>query len=166
MDIIYTSWAYGLHNCSALFKEWTGRDIAVVYPEINVLGVVAKDKENDRIVGAAQLTIIDDAIWGRRWGLVENVYVAEDCRRQGVGRGLMKEVEDKAYSFGCAYIKLTSGHDKKEAHALYRSIGYTEGLSFKKQVRGVVEGRPLFQKRIKDLMERLSPKGQMHALQK
>ena len=45
---------------------------------------------------------------------------------------LMKFVEEQACIFGCEFIKLTSRKD--EGKALYRSLGYMEGSSFRKDL--------------------------------
>lgn len=126
-----------------VYEEWTGQYPKIEHPLINEYMVIARiDSEKgeetgdwsdyDYIVGAAEYFIFDDPVWHRRWALVENVYVAKDYRRQGVGTKLMKFIEDQAYLFGCDFIKLTS---RKEAgKALYRSLGYDEGSSFYKRV--------------------------------
>jgi spore coat polysaccharide biosynthesis protein SpsF len=126
-----------------IYEEWTGRMPEIKTPLVNSFLVIAKVDDEDgkktgdwseynKIVGAAQYIIIDDPVWRRRWALVENVYVAQNYRRQGVGTKLMKFVEDQAYLFGCDFIKLTS---RKEAgKALYRSLDYEEGSSFYKKI--------------------------------
>jgi len=93
--------------------------------------VVAKD--NEKIIGAAQLIVIDDPFWNRRWGLIENVFVKKEYRRQGIGKGLMKQLENQAIALGCKFVKLTTR--KKEGIELYRSIGYEEGSSFRKELQ-------------------------------
>ena len=120
-----------------LYQEWTGREqtgLQEFYTDIpcpsNIFLIVAYDE--GKIVGSAQLILIDDWVWGMRWGLVENVYVKGDKRRQGIGRGLMKTVEDQAQTLGCKFLKLTSR--KGEGVALYRALGYTEGFSFRKEL--------------------------------
>ena len=46
----------------------------------------------------------------------------------------MKFTEQEARLFGCQFIKLTSGFDKKEARMMYRDLGYKEGSSFRKNL--------------------------------
>ena len=112
-----------------LLKEWTG-----VEPDDEILWnsffVVAID--DSKTVGVVQLIIIDDPFWNRRYGLVENVYVKKGYRGCGIGKQLMHHLENQAKGFGCKFIKLTSGLDKKGGRGLYKSLGYTEGSSFRK----------------------------------
>ncbi|MDR1735417.1 MAG: GNAT family N-acetyltransferase [Oscillospiraceae bacterium] len=57
-------------------------------------------------------------------GFVENVVVAADCRRQGVGRGLISAAVDFAKERGCYKVVLQSGVKRKEAHRFYESLGF------------------------------------------
>ena len=115
-----------------LYREWVGHTPEFKGIQTNSYWVGAKDTETNKWIGAAQLIVVDDPIYDRRWGLVENVYVAKDYRRRGVGTQLMREVEAMAFTFGCEFIKLTSR--KEEGKALYRSLGYGEGSSFRKEL--------------------------------
>lgn len=114
-----------------LLKEWTGKE-----PDdrilLNSLFVVAQ--EDGDLIGCTQLIIIDDPFWNRCWGLVENVYVKKGHRGKGIAKELMETVEAQAFMMGCKFIKLTSALDKVAGHALYKTLGYVEGLSFKKKL--------------------------------
>ena len=113
-----------------LYKEW--------YPQANPARQLTQDSflvaiyDEQEIIGAAILIIIRDLIFQNIWGLVENVYVKKEYRKNGIGKKLMKEVETQGRFWGCSFLKLTSS--KPEGQALYRSLGYKEGLSFKKEL--------------------------------
>jgi GNAT superfamily N-acetyltransferase len=47
------------------------------------------------------------------------------CRRRGVGRALMRRAEEWAAQKGCATVTLRSNVIREEAHAFYRSLGYS-----------------------------------------
>ena len=113
-----------------LYKEWTGKDLNHDHILWNSFSIVAKD--NGNIVGAAQLIVIDDPFWDRRWGLVENVFVKKEYRRKGIGSELMKQLENQALAMGCSFVKLTTR--KEEGRELYRSLGYEEGSSFRREL--------------------------------
>ena len=125
--IYYTS-CNDIQDLNNLYKEWVGKDLSHSHILWNSFFVVAKD--NDKIIGAAQLIVIDDPFWDKRWGLIENVFVKKEYRRQGIGMVLMKQSENQAIAIGCSFVKLTTR--KKEGKELYRSIGYEEGSSFRK----------------------------------
>jgi GNAT superfamily N-acetyltransferase len=115
---------------SELYKEWVGHAIPDVWAKNGSDFIVAKYKNN--IIGGLELNFISDFVWGRKWGLIENVYVKKDYRRNGIGTGLMRYAEVFAKGLGCEFIKLTSR--KKEGQALYQSLGYETGMSFYKKL--------------------------------
>lgn len=50
--------------------------------------------------------------------------VSSDYRRQGIGKALLKHVEDWAKGLGISAVRLNSGGSRKAAHAFYRAVGY------------------------------------------
>ena len=52
--------------------------------------------------------------------------VSSDCRRQGAGKALMKQVETWAKEKGIKEIRLNSGGTRKEAHEFYHAIGFDD----------------------------------------
>lgn len=115
-----------------LYKEWTGKSPNYDRMLTNTFYSIVRNREDGSIVGVAHLIIMDDPVWDRRWGLIENVYVAKAHQRQGIGDMLMEILELQAALFGCKFIKLTSS--KEEGKALYRSRNYKEGSSFRKDL--------------------------------
>ena len=117
-----------LNQVSELYKEWTG-----IYPkQLPPNLIIAFEEKTNKVIGCMILSTHYDPIWDRRWGLVENVFVSEDYRRQGVARQLMRHLENQAKLFGCKFLKLTT--NKEEGTGLYRALGYDEGLSFGKDL--------------------------------
>jgi len=133
--MVYCTTGSDLNKIGELYKEWTGKSFKLKSPLVNSFFGVAKMEGGNEIVGVAQLIVIDDPFWRRRWGLVENVYVKEGYRKQGIAKALMKFIETQALGVGCDFIKLTSGYDKVVGHKLWRSLEYTEGLAFKRQFK-------------------------------
>lgn len=115
-----------------LYKEWTGKEQNMNMITWNDRLVLAMDDK--KVIGAAQIIIIPDRVWNRKWCLIENVFVTESYRGRGIGKGLMDFVEK--YCLLCGefdFIKLTSS--KPVGQELYRSMGYEEGSSFKKRAQ-------------------------------
>jgi GNAT superfamily N-acetyltransferase len=55
------------------------------------------------------------------------------ARRRGVGKLLMEHAERMGSAAGCEFVELTSAMGRADAHAFYRSIGYTpNSLRFRK----------------------------------
>ena len=53
---------------------------------------------------------------------IPDLFVADVARRQGVARSLLEEAERRAVARGCWHLTLESGHQRAEAHQLYRSF--------------------------------------------
>lgn len=133
MEIYYTA-CIDNKEMGSLYQEWTGRAYSDEYMLWNSSFCVARDKDaGSKVVGCIQLIVISDPFFQRTWGLIENVFVTEKYRRRGIGKGLMKFMETRAQMFGCEFIKLTTR--KPSGVEMYRSLGYEEATSFRKQLR-------------------------------
>jgi GNAT superfamily N-acetyltransferase len=78
-----------------------------------------------RVVGTADLLIAPNITHrGTPWGIVENVVVASDLRRRGVGRALFTEITRIARANRCHKLMLLSGKHRVEAHNFYTALGY------------------------------------------
>lgn len=67
---------------------------------------------------------------------VMGIAVSSDCRRRGIGGKLLTAAEDWARADGATAVRLSSGESRTEAHAFYRSLGYSgtkKQLNLKKQ---------------------------------
>ncbi len=127
--IIYTSYGSGKvygEDIEKLYRLWTGRSMGDFTTHNEYLVVARTD--TGEIVGAAMVIVMPDVVRSRRWGLVENVFVHPSYRKQRIGAELMRVIEIQAFGLGCKFIKLTSR--KPEGQALYRSLGYREGIAF------------------------------------
>ncbi len=66
---------------------------------------------------------------------IPDLIVAPSARRRGAARALLEEAERRARERGCWALTLESGHQRKEAHLLYRDFGMRE--------EGFYFGKPL-----------------------
>lgn len=68
--------------------------------------------------------------------LLENLVVANACRRRGVGAALLAEMERIAKERNCYSIFFVSSAKRADAHAFYASMGYAEDkvLGFRKKI--------------------------------
>lgn len=85
--------------------------------------------QHGRIVASARLIPVN-----YKAVLVEDVFVEPEYRHHGIGKELMRKVEDKARESGFKYIKLFS--QKPAGQALYSSLGYVEGKAYFKDLGG------------------------------
>ncbi|NND89290.1 MAG: GNAT family acetyltransferase [Granulosicoccus sp.] len=59
-------------------------------------------------------------------GWVNYLAVAPSCRRTGLGRRLMEDVESRLLSLGCPKINLQVRHGNDEVIRFYQSIGFSD----------------------------------------
>ena len=77
-----------------------------------------------RGVGFVQLYPTFTSIGARRAWILNDLFVAPEARRQGVGRQLMDAARRMAEEMGAAWLELATAKDNARAQALYRSCGY------------------------------------------
>jgi N-acetylglutamate synthase-like GNAT family acetyltransferase len=77
------------------------------------------------VVGTVALYIIPNLSHGATpYALVENLVVNHKYRRKGIGKKLMEYTIVRAKQEGCHRIELCSSKGRREAHRLYRSVGF------------------------------------------
>lgn len=64
--------------------------------------------------------------------VIENLITHPDYRGQGVGRGLLAQLEAWGKERGAYYSILCSSNHRTEAHEFYPAVGYEEVKGFKK----------------------------------
>lgn len=77
------------------------------------------------VVGTVDCAVLPNLTRGARpFMLVENVVVAVEYRRAGVGSALMEAVVRLARQAGCYKVQLLSRAERDAAHAFYESRGF------------------------------------------
>ncbi len=84
--------------------------------------VVVAGMDGDRVVGMAMMALYM-VISGHK-GMIEDVVVDQGYRGLGLGRGLMERLLKEAKSRGLGQVLLFSGHHRKPAISLYKSLGF------------------------------------------
>ena len=69
----------------------------------------------------------DGRVQGNELARITALVVAPEWERQGVGRRLLREVEQRARQSRIARIEVTSNARRNAAHAFYRGCGYADG---------------------------------------
>jgi GNAT superfamily N-acetyltransferase len=72
---------------------------------------------------------------------IEDVFVRERTRGQGLGRALIERAIEHARDRGCKRIELDVDEDNAPARALYRELGFADDA--KANVRSLLLGRPI-----------------------
>lgn len=88
-------------------------------------------ESDDRIVGTCALLIMDSVSNGIPSAIVDNLVIAREWRRKGVGKLIIRFVMDLCRSRNCYEIILSSGLEDESAHAFYESLGFRKnGYAF------------------------------------
>jgi GNAT superfamily N-acetyltransferase len=82
-------------------------------------------RTNSRLIGVGALKPVDSAV-----GEIKRMYVRPEARRQGVGRAILERLLADARTIGYQVARLETATFMREAHALYRSMGFQDRALF------------------------------------
>ncbi len=88
--------------------------------------------ETTRLIGFSQLYPIFSSVSVQRVYLLNDLFVAPDFRRHGVGRLLLNASRDFAKESGALRLELATAKDNMTAQRLYESVGYVPDTTFKR----------------------------------
>ena len=108
-------------------------------PRARVL--VAEDQDG-AVVGAASFWVKPDLAHGDTVIEVPMLVVAEDHRREGVGKLLMEEIRSLAAGHGAGVIELVATGGNRPAREFYRSLGFVETDHVALEFMGDLEDPP------------------------
>lgn len=92
--------------------------------------VIFLAKDGDKCVGFAQLYPTFSSIGMKRAWILNDLYVAESARQQGVGERLLDASEVFAKTTGAGSIALSTAPDNEKAQRLYERKGYERDEQF------------------------------------
>jgi len=100
--------------------------------ELNIKGIKLFVEREGKEVGRAFLYLLKNDLHDHPYGIVEDVYVEESLRGQGVGTELVNELIEEAKRLNCYKLIATSRHERPKVHALYEKLGFkNHGLEFR-----------------------------------
>jgi ribosomal protein S18 acetylase RimI-like enzyme len=88
--------------------------------------VVVAENEGGDVVGAANLWIKPDLAHGDAVVEVPMLVVSGNARRQGIGKLLVKEIQNVAAAEDANIIELVATRENDAARAFYKSLGFVE----------------------------------------
>ena len=113
------------------FRDWYGKDVPRTEDIRRVVAELIDDSNTEFLLageppaGLCQLryrpsvwTVTDDC-----W--LEDLFVEESARGEGLGRALLEEAISRAKARGCRRIELDVNEDNERALALYLAAGFT-----------------------------------------
>lgn len=83
-------------------------------------------EDQGKIVGRAYLYLIHNDLYNQPYGLLEDVFVAEAYRSQGIGNQLLKAVIAEAKDRGCPKLVGTSRYSRPQVHKWYEKLGFKD----------------------------------------
>ena len=90
---------------------------------------VARDGKE---VARARLYVMCNDLHDEPFGLLEDVYVDESLRGEGLGTSLVEEVIAAAREFNCYKLIATSRRSRPKVHELYERLGFeNHGIEFR-----------------------------------
>ncbi|MFS0562092.1 GNAT family N-acetyltransferase [Terribacillus sp. 179-K 1B1 HS] len=92
--------------------------------------VIFLAKDGDDCVGFTQLYPTFSSIGMKRAWILNDLYVAESARKQGVGERLLAAAEAFAKETGAGSIALSTAPDNEKAQRLYERKGYERDKQF------------------------------------
>ena len=96
--------------------------------------------DNEKPIGFTQLYPTYSSVRAIRNWILNDLYVDEDYRKQGIGKILIDAAMDFGISTGAKYVQLETAVDNYGAQHLYESIGFakqllgTEFITYRKTV--------------------------------
>jgi N-acetylglutamate synthase-like GNAT family acetyltransferase len=85
-------------------------------------------EENSHVAGVAFLSVKtehrDSPSKNTICAFLDTIVVAANCKRNGVGRDLIKKVEKKARQMSCSALKINVAIENNNALAFYKCLGY------------------------------------------
>jgi GNAT superfamily N-acetyltransferase len=92
-------------------------------------------KKQGKQVARGFLFLIKNQQHKRPYGLMEDVFVSESLRGQGIGSRLIAEIVKEAKNRKCYKLIATSRASKPKVHKLYRRLGFKKhGLEFRMEL--------------------------------
>ena len=81
-------------------------------------------EDEGEVIGFANLITIF-SVWSEGYALmIDDLYIRDDKRGRGIGRQVMKEIEDYAHKSGYRRLQFLSEESNPQAGAFYRKLGY------------------------------------------
>lgn len=92
--------------------------------------------ENGKEVGRATLFLMTNDLHVEPFGLLEDVFVEEEFRGQGIGTRLVKQIIEEAKARHCYKLLATSRYARPKVHELYLKLGFEDhGKEFRMEFK-------------------------------
>lgn len=100
----------------------------------SVIYLAFSDDDDTRLMGFCQLYPSFSSLSLKRVWILNDIYVAEDARRQLVADRLLQTAKKMARETNAVRMRVSSSVDNEVAHKVYESIGFREDTEFKNYI--------------------------------
>ncbi|GLZ84226.1 GNAT family N-acetyltransferase [Pseudomonas sp. BN414] len=100
----------------------------------SVIYLAFPDDDDTRLMGFCQLYPSFSSLSLKRVWILNDIYVAEDARRQLVADRLLQTAKKMARETNAVRMRVSSSVDNEVAHKVYESIGFREDTEFKNYI--------------------------------
>jgi GNAT superfamily N-acetyltransferase len=131
--IAHTTDAEALAGLLVEFRDWIGRTEPDRAGALASVTRLLADPDAEFLIAGAPAEAVCQlryrhSVWtGTDDCVIEDVFVRERARGEGLGRVLVAAAIERARERGCARIQLDTGEGNAPALALYRSFGFESG---------------------------------------
>lgn len=94
--------------------------------QIKAGGIKFFIQKDGREVARAYLYILKNDLHAQPFGFLEDVYVDESERGQGLGKQIVKTVMEAARREGCYKLVATSRYEREKVHKMYENLGFKD----------------------------------------
>lgn len=92
--------------------------------------VIFTAKDGDVYLGFTQLYPMFSSVSMKRTWVLNDLYVAPEARKRGVGERLMEKAKEFALESGAKSLSLSTAADNRSAQRLYEKLGYRRDTEF------------------------------------
>jgi len=93
---------------------------------VNSKGIKFYVEKDNEEVARAYLYLMNNDLHDKPFSFMEDVFVDESLRGQGIGSKLVTKLIEEAKNQGCYKLICTSRNSKPRVHSLYEKIGFKD----------------------------------------
>jgi GNAT superfamily N-acetyltransferase len=109
-----------------VLKDGRDKDVFESILSSGMLHLFLLEDDSENIVASCYLNIIPNITRAASpYAIIENVITEQTQREKGLGKRLMAEVLEFAWSHGCYKAMLQTGSSRAGTHAFYRACGFS-----------------------------------------
>ena len=98
----------------------------IKYENKNCSGIKIIAEQDGKPVGLAYLYILYNDLHQKPFGFLEDLFVDESVRGQGIGKKLVNDIIKKAKENNCYKLVANSRNSRKEVHEFYAKFGFKD----------------------------------------